>query len=258
MIGSLLARGMLVGLLAGVLAYGFAWFAAEPAIDRAIAFEEQHASAASGAEASPTHQHEQASTITRGTQAGVGMLTGLLVFGATAGGLYAMAFAFLHKRIGSAEPRRFAWWLAGLTFVVLVLGPWLKYPANPPAIGDPNTIGLRTGVYFAMLLISVVAGALALRMGQHVDRRLAGWRAQLASFAAYVAIVGVAAALMPSMPVEVPEGFSLDALRQFRLASLGVHLVLWTAIGTVFAELAVRRPLPAPANIPRHYRPNAS
>jgi hypothetical protein len=245
MIGSLLIRGMLVGLLAGVLAYGFARVAGEPAIERAIAFEEQQDSAAHGVAATSVHHHHQAPAITRGTQAGIGLLTGLLVFGATAGGLYAMAFALLHRRIGPASPRGFAGWLAGMAFVVLVLSPWLKYPANPPAIGDPATIKLRTGVYFAMLLISVLACALALRMGRRADQRLSGWHAPLISVGAYCAIVASAAALMPSMPTRIPDGFPVDALGQFRLASLGVHLLLWATIGLVFGELAARRPLSA-------------
>ena len=40
MTGRLLVRGMLVGLLAGLLAFSFAKVFGEPEIDRAIAFEE--------------------------------------------------------------------------------------------------------------------------------------------------------------------------------------------------------------------------
>jgi hypothetical protein len=41
MVGNLLLRGMLVGVLAGLLAFGFARIFGEPQVDRAIAFEEQ-------------------------------------------------------------------------------------------------------------------------------------------------------------------------------------------------------------------------
>ncbi len=40
MTGRLLVRGMLVGLLAGILAFGFAKVFGEPQIDKAIAFED--------------------------------------------------------------------------------------------------------------------------------------------------------------------------------------------------------------------------
>ena len=43
MVGNLLLRGMLVGIFAGILAFGFAKIYGEPQVDRAIAFEEQTA-----------------------------------------------------------------------------------------------------------------------------------------------------------------------------------------------------------------------
>ena len=43
MVGSLLVRGMLVGIIAGLLAFGFARVFGEPPVDHAIAFEEQQA-----------------------------------------------------------------------------------------------------------------------------------------------------------------------------------------------------------------------
>lgn len=53
--GSLLYRGMLVGLVAGLIAFGFARLYGEPYVDRAIAFEESHEAAE---EAQSGHSHE--------------------------------------------------------------------------------------------------------------------------------------------------------------------------------------------------------
>lgn len=39
MTGKLLVRGMLLGLVAGLLSFGFLKLAGEPSVDRAIAFE---------------------------------------------------------------------------------------------------------------------------------------------------------------------------------------------------------------------------
>jgi len=41
--------------------------------------------------------------------------------------------------------------------VALYIVPNLKYPANPPSVGEPETIGMRTGFYFLMMLISIAA-----------------------------------------------------------------------------------------------------
>jgi hypothetical protein len=41
MAGTLLLRGMLVGIVAGILCFGFLKIVGEPQVDRAIAFESQ-------------------------------------------------------------------------------------------------------------------------------------------------------------------------------------------------------------------------
>jgi hypothetical protein len=44
---------------------------------------------------------------------------------------------------------------------VLALVPQIKYRANPPSVGNPDTIGQRTALYFAMLALSVASGVAA-------------------------------------------------------------------------------------------------
>jgi hypothetical protein len=55
MVRDLLIRGMIAGAVAGLLAFGIAKVFGEPQVDRAIAFEEQHAKAKAA-----EHQHGQA------------------------------------------------------------------------------------------------------------------------------------------------------------------------------------------------------
>src|ERR1700743_1777871 len=100
MVGSLLLRGMLAGLIAGLLVFGFQKIVGEPQVDRAIAFE----SAMDAAQ--PVHADEPAmEVVRRKTQAGLGLVTGLAVYSASFGGLFALAFAFAHGRVGPADPR---------------------------------------------------------------------------------------------------------------------------------------------------------
>jgi hypothetical protein len=127
MVGKLLLRGLLAGLVAAVIAFGFASIFGEPTVDAAIAFEEQMEAAGteSPAEAPPA--------ISRDIQKSIGLFTGIAVLGITLGGLYAVLFGLAHGRIGRLSGPQTALVLAGLCFVTLVLVPWLKYPANPPA-----------------------------------------------------------------------------------------------------------------------------
>src|SRR5262249_45108369 len=120
-VGALLLRGMLAGLIAGLLAFGFARLTGEIQIDRAVAFEEKMAAAKGEA-----HEPE---LVSRTTQAGAGLLTGVVIYGATMGGLVSLAFAFLYGRLGRMGPRGLAALLAAGGFVVIVLVPFLKYPA---------------------------------------------------------------------------------------------------------------------------------
>ncbi|WP_108610605.1 CbtA family protein [Aminobacter sp. MSH1] len=233
MIGTLLLRGMLVGVVAGMLAFAFARVYGEPELDRAIAFEEQVAHAGGD------HHHEEEAPVSRQTQAGFGLFTGLTVFGAVLGGVFSMAFAFLHGRLGAFRPLHLALGIALTGFVTLFVVPGLKYPASPPAVGSPETISERTILFFGMLLISAVALIFAFQVARMAGRRVGGWKACLMGLLAFSVITLVAWAALPSVN-EVPNGFPTDLLSKFRLASFGVHAVLWAALGIGFGLLTER------------------
>ena len=232
MVRALLARGMLVGAVAGLLASGFAWIVGEPEVERAIAFE-QHMQQMAG-------EVGEQQLVSRATQSTAGLLTGVVVYGAALGGIFALAFAFAYRRIGTLSPRGTAAALAAIGFVALILVPQLKYPANPPAVGDPATIGPRTALYFAMMAISVMSAVAAISTGSQLVRRLGAWNSVLVATGAYVAVVAVAMLILPAVN-EVPAEFSAAALWNFRIASLGIEAVLWTTIGLAFGRFAERQ-----------------
>jgi hypothetical protein len=234
MVGKLLARGMLAGVLGGALATVFAWFFGEPPIDLAIAFEQMHQSAAEAA---------GPELVSRAVQSTIGLLTGLLVYGAALGGIFALVFAFAYGRIGQLSPRATAALLALAGFIALVLVPQIKYPANPPAVGEPATIGMRTALYFTMLAFSVIAAAAATSTARQLARRIGAWNGAIVAGAAYLAVIVLCMLALPAVS-EVPDDFSATALWRFRLASLGTQAVLWSALGLAFGILA-EKPLGA-------------
>src|SRR5438128_2300820 len=128
MVRTLLLRGMLVGLVAGLLALAFATAFGEPQVDRAISFESQAARAAG--------EPPGLALVSRGVQKTVGLATALAVYSVGFGGLFALAFAVAYGRIGHVSPRATAALVALGGFVTVVLVPFIKYPANPPAIGN--------------------------------------------------------------------------------------------------------------------------
>ena len=231
MVGKLLARGMLAGVVAGLLTFGFAMVAGEPSVDRAIAFEE-HAAEAKG----DAHEEE---LVSRSTQAGLGLLTGVLVFGTSVGGLFALVFAYAYGRAGNLNVRTLSAWLALAAFIALVLAPGLKYPPNPPSIGDPETIGYRTSLYFLMIAISIAMIVLATQLRRFWARSMGVWNATIVSVLAFVAVIAAIESALPSIN-EVPNEFPATLLWQFRIASFGMQAILWSVMGVLFGWLAER------------------
>jgi predicted cobalt transporter CbtA len=134
-------------------------------------------------------------------------------------------------------------------YLVVCVVPFLKYPANPPAVGKAETIGQRTGWYLAMVVISVLLAVAATYLGRQLTSRLSAWNAALAAGAMYVVAVAAAQALLPSIN-EVPEAFPATLLWNFRIASLGTQLVMWTILGLLFGALVTPREL-APQGSPQ-------
>lgn len=121
-------------------------------------------------------------------------------------------------------------------FGTVCLVPILKYPANPPGVGNPDTIGRRTALYF---LMSMLLAAAAVLLGRRFAARWGNWNASIAAGTAFVAAIAVASAVLPAGDT-IPDGFPAADLWRFRLASVGVQAMLWTSFGLLFGYLAAR------------------
>ena len=245
--GSLLWRGMVVGFAAALLAFGVLKIVGEPAVDRAIAFEsamdeakakaEHDAAVARGEHPGPIV--EEPELVSRHVQAGIGLFTGVATFSIAFGGLFALGFAVCYGRIGNWSPRVTSAVLALMGFIAIYAVPILKYPANPPAIGNPDTIGLRTAIYFGMILLSLGAMIAAWNVRNRLIAQHGAWNATLIGAAVFVVAAVVFALAMPPLD-ETPEGFPADALWQFRMASLGAQAIIWTVLGLGFGAWVQR------------------
>jgi hypothetical protein len=241
---------MLAGLVAGILGFCFAWTIGEAPVNAAIAFETQVEYAAHpGAQG----EHEE-ELVPRPVQSTAGLGTGTLIYGVAIGGLFALVFAAAYGRVCPFAARGTAALIGLLGFTAAYLVPFLKYPANPPSVSNPDTIGMRTGVYLALLVISVGAMVLAVLLRKRLVAGYGGWNATLIAGAAYVVAVGACYLVLPGIN-EVPQQalpsvvdavgdagitFPPTVLWSFRVASLGLQVVIWATIALVFGALAQR------------------
>ncbi|GAA4220315.1 putative cobalt transporter CbtA [Streptosporangium album] len=242
----LIMRGLLVGLLAGLLAAVFASIVGEPRIDQAITLEEA-ASAASPAGDSHSHgtagpeghSHDEGEALVSRDGQRFGLFLALALYGLAVGGLFALVYAAVRGRAGPRSEPVLAITLAAAAFAAVVLIPFLKYPANPPAVGDPETINQRTVLYLAAVAIGILSVAAGAATHRYADRS-EPWLRWLATGATVLAPVAAAWILLPEVD-EVPQGFPAGLLWDFRIASIGTQAVFWAGVGTLFAFAARRR-----------------
>jgi hypothetical protein len=231
---SFLIRGLLAGLLAGVVAFGVAYAVVEPSIHAAIALEETTAHSHEAG-----HAGESGTGVPRSLQSTLGLLTATAVAGTTLGGLVGVLSALALGRFGGLGVRGSTLAVTAIGFVSLYAVPFVAYPPNPPAVGQAETIGTRTALYFATVAISVVAAVTAVLVGRRLTERLGAWSAALLGVTGYLLVCGMALLLLPSYD-EVPADYPAGVLYSFRTGSFGTQLALWAVLGVVLAELAHR------------------
>ncbi|MFH8337483.1 CbtA family protein [Streptomyces sp. AM6-12] len=263
----LILRGVIAGAVAGLLAFVFARIFAEPQINKAIDYE-------SGRDAAQEALDKAAGIpvgapdpdiFSRTIQANVGIGVGMVFFGIAMGALFAVAYAVCLGRVGNLRPRNLAMLVALGGFLGMYLVPFLKYPANPPAIGHPDTIKDRGNLYLAMVVCSVVFLVGAVWLGKRLQPRFGNWNATLLAGAGYVVAIGIVMLLLPQLgelsanvheyghhATETPlpltnskgaivyPGFPADVLFSFRFYSVAAQALLWASLGLVFAPMAER------------------
>jgi predicted cobalt transporter CbtA len=247
MTGRLLLRGMLVGLVAALLSFGFLKLAGEPSVDRSIAFEKAMDEAKAKAKADEAAakgqpapaEEDEPELVSRPVQASIGLLTGVAVYSTAFGGLFALVFALAYGRMADLGPRATSAVLAAVGFIAVYVTPMLKYPANPPSVGLPETIGMRTSFYFAMILISLAAMIAAGMLRNRLNARFGVWNSALIAAGAYIVVMAAVAFALPAVN-EVPQDFPATVLWQFRIASLGGQLIMWATLGLLFGAAAER------------------
>ena len=215
-----LASGAIAGTILGIINQGIV----EPFLDKAIELETQKKMSA-GEIIDPNEVAQY-----RIWQKGGGILAGTIL-GLSFGALVGIVFAYGRSILPGKDNKRKALILVGIMWLVLFLVPALKYPGNPPSVGDPGTIYYRQSIYVGFLLVSGVT-TLGLALA---NRRIRAPFNKIALPAVYAAAMAAAYLAFPSNPDEITA--PMDLVINFRIASAFTMSVMWGLIGVTLGAL---------------------
>ena len=212
---------LLSGVIAGVILAGVNYFVAEPFIDQAIGIEVDN-SIASGEVVDFDELRTYRVWQKEGTFAAGAFL------GLTYGAILGIVYVISRKYLPSSDDRKKALILAAIMCLSLYIVPFIKYPANPPAVGDPETIGLRDSLY---TMYQLASGLIALGVSILV------YKLRKISYIKYVIpiIYGLVAfiyAVFPANPDEITA--PMDLVNAFRAVTFGTMVMFYLVLGAIF------------------------
>lgn len=247
---TVLSRALAAGAVAAVLFGGYLYLVVEPTIDDAIALEEQLAAAPHDREAGDADSHGEDAMFSRSEQVGGGVAAGAiyaLVLAVVLGTVYA---ALRHRLPGGSDLARAAW-LAAVSFGAVAIVPALKYPPNPPAVGDPDTVGERTVLCLALIGTGIVLVWMLTRLSGILRGRLDGPTRIAVVAAATVVTFGVALVVFPANPDAIDPAVPAGLVWDFRIRALGGLALLFASVGLGLGWLLERAVIRADVASPR-------
>ena len=220
LVGITLSSGVIAGIILAFLNLGIV----EPTIDKAIALEVQK-------QVSSGENVNMSELIDYRYWQKAGAFAGGAIYGAGLASLFGVVFVFARSKLPGKNNKQKAILLAGIMWLVLFLMVALKYPANPPAVGDPETIYYRETLYVGYILIS---GLAALGMAVIWIRTRMNSKKIIIPLM-YTAIMVTAYVVMPSNPDKIE--ISMDLIQTFRILTAITIGVFWGALGIIFGLL---------------------
>lgn len=209
------------GALAGMLVALYHFLATEPVLQEAIGRE-----AALG----PVQE-----VFPRSVQR-LGLFGGFLLYGVSWGLIFAGAYSLLERDLPGRHPWQKGAVLAIAALWAVAIFPFLKFPANPPGVGDEGTVESRQAGYLVFTLLSAVSLLVAWKLGRVAGaRRPWAWAAALGLYVAACALMFL---LVPRPEDDVPSSLA-DLVPRFRALSAGGLALFWLSVGGAFGPLHV-------------------
>ena len=214
-----LISGAFAGLIHGVVNFAIV----EPYLDQAIGIENQNLFASGQEDDTPEFWVEYEGY--RIWQKSGQILAGVIL-GTSIGALFGIIFALSRNSLPGNNNIKKALVLAGIMWFTMYLIPFLKYPANPPTVGDGETVVLRAILYLSFITISGFGAIGFYKLSKKFQNNKKF--VALLGYGVFISAVFIA---MPENPDEITAPMNL--VNEFRVMSVLGVTSFWISIGVI-------------------------
>ena len=225
--GYFIAIVLVSGFVAGTIHGAVNLAIVEPYLDKAIGIENQNLFASGEAEDTPQFWVEYNSY--RDWQKSGQLLAGGIL-GMSIGALFGIVFAYSRNSLPKGHTVKKTFVLAAIMWLVIFLIPFLKYPANPPTVGDADTLILRQILYLLFIAISGFSAVGFFVLYKKLQNKKKGF-----AFIGYAVFITAVFFIMPPSPDEVTA--PMDLVNGFRTMSVVAVSTFWVAEAIILGAL---------------------
>ena len=214
-----LVSGALAGFIHGTVNFTIV----EPYLDQAIGIENQNLFESGEDQDTPQFwvEYEGYRVWQKSGQILAGVILGISI-----GSLFGIVFALSRNTLPGNNDLKKAITLSGIMWFTLYIIPFLKYPANPPTVGDGETVVLRAILYLSFIAISGLGAFSFYKLSTKLQNNK-----KIISLAGYTIFIGIVFLIMPENPDEITA--PMELVNEFRIMSvLGVSS-FWASIGII-------------------------
>lgn len=221
-IAIVLISGFASGLIHGAANFVFV----EPSLDQAIGIENQHLFASGEEKDTPEFRAEFDSY--RYWQKSGQILAGAIL-GISLGSLFGIIFVLSRNSLPGKSDVSKSLILAGIMWLAIYFIPFLKYPANPPTVGDPDTVVLRSILFLTFIAISGFGTLGFYKIFKKLKTK------KFIAILGYAFFVGMAFFAMPENPDKITAPMNL--VDHFRIMSAMAVSIYWLSLGIILGSL---------------------
>ena len=214
------------GLTAGIIHGAVNLVIVEPYLDQAISIENQNLFATGLAEDTPQFWAEYSSY--RDWQKSGQILAGGIL-GMSIGALFGIVFAYSRNALPKGHTVKKTFVLAAIMWFTIFLIPFLKYPANPPTVGEAETVVLRSILYLIFIAISGFSAVGFFMLYKKLENK------KYLAFVGYAVFITTVFFIMPPSPDEVTA--PMDLVNNFRTMSVVAVSTFWIADAIILGLL---------------------